>query len=100
MSERPDPDELLARIQADDERANRAKLKIFFGASAGVGKTYSMLVEAHERRRAGVDVVVGLVETHGRAETGALLEGLELLPRRGIPHKGARLEAFDLDAAL
>ena len=100
MSERPDPDELLARIQADEELAKRAKLKIFFGASAGVGKTYAMLVEAHERRRAGVDVVVGLVETHGRRETAALLDGLELLPRRTLDYRGARLEEFDLDAAL
>src|SRR5262252_8952470 len=100
MSERPDPDELLARIQADEELAKRAKLKIFFGASAGVGKTYAMLVEAHERRRAGVDVVVGLVETHGRSETAALLDGLEILPRRSIEYRGTRIEEFDLDRAL
>src|SRR5262249_19113877 len=100
MSERPDPDELLARIQADEELARRAKLKIFFGASAGVGKTYAMLVEAHERRRSGVDVVVGWVETHGRRETAAQLEGLEILPRGTVEHRGTRLEEFDLDAAL
>ena len=74
--QRPDPDELLRRIREQEERERRAKLKTFFGASAGVGKTYAMLVEAHERRRAGVDVVAGVVETHGRSETGALLEGL------------------------
>src|SRR6185369_6951746 len=100
MSERPDPEELLARIQADEELAKRAKLKIFFGASAGVGKTYAMLIEAHERKRAGVDVVVGWVETHGRRETAALLEGLEILPRGTVEYRGARLEEFDLDAAL
>src|SRR5262245_36320556 len=100
MSERPDPDELLARIQADEELANRAKLKIFFGASAGVGKTFAMLVEAHERRRAGVDVVVGLVETHGRTETAALLEGLEVVPRRAVEYRGRAVQEFDLDAAL
>jgi len=100
MSERPDPEELLARIQADEELAKRAKLKIFFGASAGVGKTYAMLIEAHERKRAGVDVVVGWVETHGRRETAALLEGLELLPRGTVEYRGTRLEEFDLDAAL
>jgi two-component system sensor histidine kinase KdpD len=100
MSTRPDPDELLARIQADEELAKRAKLKIFFGASAGVGKTYAMLIEAHERRRAGVDVVVGWVETHGRSETGALLDGLEILPRGKVDYRGAQLEEFDLDAAL
>jgi two-component system sensor histidine kinase KdpD len=100
MSERPDPDELLARIQADEELANRAKLKIFFGASAGVGKTYAMLVEAHERQRAGVDVAVGWVETHGRHETAALLDGLEILPRGKVEYRGAGLEEFDLDGAL
>jgi two-component system sensor histidine kinase KdpD len=98
--QRPDPDELLRRLREQEERERRAKLKIFFGASAGVGKTYAMLVEAHERRRAGTDVVVGLVETHGRSETGALLEGLEVLPRRLFDYRGAQLTEFDLDAAL
>jgi len=100
MNERPSPDELLSTLRAEEEQARRAKLKIFFGASAGVGKTYAMLVEAHERRRAGVDVVVGLVETHGRSETAALLEGLEILPRRAIDYRGTRIEEFDLDRAL
>jgi len=100
MSERPDPDALLARIRADEELASRAKFKIFFGASAGVGKTYAMLIEAHERKRAGVDVVVGWVETHGRSETAALLEGLEVLPRAKVEYRGTQLEEFDLDAAL
>ena len=100
MNERPNPDELLSRLRAEDEHTQRAKLKIFFGASAGVGKTFAMLVEAHERRRSGVDVVVGLAETHGRRETAALLDGLELLPRRSIPYRGATIEEFDLDAAL
>ncbi len=97
---RPNPDELLAQIRSEEEQARRAKFKIFFGASAGVGKTYAMLIEAHERRRAGVDVVVGLVETHGRAETAALLEGLEVIPRRAIEYRGTTLHEFDLDAAL
>ncbi len=100
MNDRPDPDELLARLRSEEEHAKRAKLKIFFGASAGVGKTYAMLVEAHERRRAGVDVVAGLVETHGRNETAILLEDLELLPRRAIDYRGSQLLEFDLDAAL
>jgi two-component system, OmpR family, sensor histidine kinase KdpD len=102
MSEpkRPSPEEFLARARAEEERLHRAKLKIFFGASAGVGKTYAMLVEAHERKRAGTDVVAGLVETHGRRETGALLEGLETLPRRSIEYRGTHLREFDLDAAL
>jgi len=98
--QRPDPDELLRRIREQEERERRAKLKIFFGASAGVGKTYAMLVEAHERRRAGVEVVVGVAETHGRSETAALLEGLETLPLRAVEYRGASLREFDLDAAL
>ncbi len=101
MSEtRPDPEVLLARLREREEQSVRAKLKIFFGASAGVGKTYAMLVEAHERRRAGVDVVVGLVETHGRRETEALLDGLESLPRRPLEYRGVLVPEFDLDAVL
>jgi len=97
---RPDPDELLRRIREREERERRAKFKIYLGASAGVGKTYAMLVEAHERRQAGVDVVVGVVETHGRSETAALLEGLERLPPRTIEYRGTALHEFDLDTAL
>src|SRR5512139_2135471 len=102
MSEqdRPSPEEFLARARAEEERLRHAKLKIFFGACAGVGKTYAMLVEAHERRRAGLDVVVGYVETHGRKETDALLDGLEILPRKQVEYRGTRLQEFDLDAAL
>ena len=74
---RPDPDALLKRVQEEETRAARGKLKIFFGATAGVGKTYAMLEAAHEQKREGVDVVVGVVETHGRAETEALMEGLD-----------------------
>jgi two-component system sensor histidine kinase KdpD len=97
---RPDPDKLLERLQLEQVKAKRGRLHIFFGASAGVGKTYAMLNAARSARAAGTDVVVGLVETHGRAETAALLEGLEVLPRLQIEHRGARLEEFDLDAAL
>jgi two-component system sensor histidine kinase KdpD len=97
---RPDPDELLARVQAEESRRARGKLKIFFGAAAGVGKTFAMLEAAREQRGQGVDVVVGWVETHGRAETEALLGGLEILPRRPIPYRGTTLQEFDLDAAL
>ncbi|MFO1206050.1 MAG: two-component system sensor histidine kinase KdpD [Burkholderiales bacterium] len=97
---RPDPDKLLERLQLDETKAKRGKLHIFFGASAGVGKTYAMLNAARSARSAGTDVVVGLVETHGRAETAALLEGLEVLPRKPIDHRGSRLDEFDLDAAL
>ena len=99
-SERPNPDQLLARLKESEAREKRAQLKIFLGASAGVGKTYAMLTEAHERRAAGVDVVVGLIETHGRRETEALLTGLEVLPRAQREHRGVTLEEFDLDAAL
>jgi two-component system sensor histidine kinase KdpD len=97
---RPDPDRLLERLRREEEREHRAKLKVFFGAAAGVGKTFAMLVEAHERRAAGVDVVAGVVETHGREETGRLLGGLDVLPRRAVEYRGATLQEFDLDAAL
>jgi two-component system sensor histidine kinase KdpD len=97
---RPSPEEFLARARAAEERLNRAKLKIFFGACAGVGKTYAMLSEAHERKRAGIEVVVGLVETHGRRETEALLEGLEVIPRLAVEYRGTRVLEFDIDAAL
>jgi two-component system sensor histidine kinase KdpD len=98
--ERPDPDELLARVERDTAKARRGRLKIFFGASAGVGKTYAMLLAARERRSENQDVLVGLVETHGRKETQALLDGLEVLPTRPIDYKGAILQEFDIDAAL
>lgn len=77
---RPDPDALLERLKAEEVKAQRGKLKIFFGASAGVGKTYAMLSAARIQAQQGADLVVGLVETHGRAETEALLQGLERLP--------------------
>src|SRR5499433_480944 len=98
--QRPDPDALLTRVQEEEAQQTRGKLKIFFGATAGVGKTYAMLEAAHERRKEGVDVLVGWVDTHGRAETEALLEGLEILPRRAVAYRGATLDEFDLDAAL
>src|SRR5436853_6038865 len=99
-AQRPNPDELLARVQAEQARQARGQLKIFFGATAGVGKTYAMLEAAHARRQEGVDVVVGWVDTHGRAETEALLAGLDVLPRRAVAYRGTTVEAFDLDAAL
>ena len=98
--QRPDPDTLLARVQAEEAQQARGKLKIFFGAVAGVGKTYAMLEAAHARHAGGVDVVVGWVDTHGRAETEALLQGLDVLPRRPLTYRGATLYEFDLDAAL
>lgn len=97
---RPDPDALLKRVQAEETRKAEGKLKIFFGANPGVGKTYAMLEAAHEQRRDGVDVAIGVVETHGRAETEALVDGLEVLPRCVVGYRGATLQEFDLDAAL
>jgi len=97
---RPDPDELLARARAAEQRAALGTLKIFFGASAGVGKTYAMLKAAQRLREQHVDVVVGVVETHGRRDTAEQLEGLELLPQRTVEIKGRELGEFDLDAAL
>lgn len=98
--ERPDPDALLEKIQRDEEKRSRGRLKIFFGASAGVGKTYAMLQAARRRRDEGVDVVVGVVETHGRKETVGLIEGLQVIPPATIEYRGHQLSEFDLDAAL
>src|SRR6186997_3288200 len=97
---RPNPDKLLAHVQAEESASRRGELKIFFGYAAGVGKTYSMLEAAHKEKADGVDVVVGYVEPHGRAETEALLEGLEILSPRVVPYRGVTLREFDLDAAL
>ncbi|KWC88786.1 DUF4118 domain-containing protein [Burkholderia cepacia] len=97
---RPDPDQLLDKLQRDEEKQRRGQLKIFFGASAGVGKTYAMLQAARQRRQEGVDVVVGIVETHGRSETAALLDGLDVLPLARIDYRGRTLAEFDLDGAL
>ena len=97
---RPDPDALLRELQQAEHTAQRGKLKIFFGASAGVGKTYAMLLAAHDAQRSGIDVVIGLVETHGRRETVALLDGLPLLPLQQITYRERILQEFDLDAAL
>ncbi|MGE0644519.1 MAG: DUF4118 domain-containing protein [Nitrospira sp.] len=98
--ERPDPDMLLKRVQTEEARRVEGKFKVFFGANPGVGKTYAMLEAAHEQRRDGVEVLIGVVETHGRAETEALVDGLEVLPRRTVDYRGATLLEFDLDAAL
>lgn len=98
--QRPDPDQLLNRVNAEEARAKRGKLKIFFGASAGVGKTYAMLGAARQQLLAGVDVVTGIVETHGRMETEVMADGLEHLPLRDIPYRDRVLKEFDLDGAL
>jgi two-component system sensor histidine kinase KdpD len=96
--QRPSPEALLETARREDSRAGR--LKIFVGAAPGVGKTYEMLQSAHARLKAGVDVVVGVVETHGRAETEALLQGLEVLPRKRLEYKDQVLEEMDLDALI
>jgi len=97
---RPDPDQLLDRIKEEEVRAARGKLKIFFGASAGVGKTYAMLSAARQKLQQGTDVVVGVVETHGRKETEGLVEGLERLALKEIQYRDKLLKEFDIDAAL
>ncbi len=99
-TKRPDPDELLDKAVTEEKRQSQGKLKIFFGAAPGVGKTYAMLGAAQKRREEGVDIVVGVVETHGRKETEALLDGLEILPRRIQLHRGRDIQEFDIDAAL
>jgi two-component system, OmpR family, sensor histidine kinase KdpD len=97
---RHDPDELLRRIEKEERRSLRGKLVVFFGAAPGVGKTYAMLEAARTERDLRRDVVIGVVETHGRYETASLVIGLEMLPRRQQDHRGVTLEEFDLDAAL
>ena len=97
---RPDPDALLARVQEEERQKARGKLKIFLGYAAGVGKTYAMLEAAQSRKAEGIDVVVAVVETHGRAETEALLPGLEVIPRKQVEYRGVKLTEMDLDAVL
>jgi two-component system, OmpR family, sensor histidine kinase KdpD len=97
---RPDPDALLDRIEAEEKKARRGKLKIFFGSSAGVGKTYAMLAAAHEKLNEGVDIAIGIVETHKRPETEKLLEGLRILAPLQVNYRGVVLDEMDLDAAL
>ena len=97
---RPDPDRLLAQVQAEESRAKRGRLRVFFGSSAGVGKTYAMLEAARSVRASGSDVVVGYVEPHGRVETERLLEGLERLPSLPVSYRGIVRQEFNLDGAL
>ncbi|WP_042879435.1 sensor histidine kinase [Cupriavidus necator] len=97
---RPDPDALLQMVQAEGERAARGKLRVYFGASAGVGKTFAMLTAARAAAAQGTDVVIGIVETHGRAETEALITGVERLPMKEVPYRDRVLKEFDLDGAL
>jgi two-component system sensor histidine kinase KdpD len=98
--QRPDPDALLARVREEEARGQRGRLKIFFGAAPGVGKSYAMLEAARKLKADGADVIVGYVELHGRPETEVLLAGLEILPPQPLQHRGITLAEFDLDAAL
>ncbi len=97
---RPDPDDLLTRVQAEEQQQMRGRLKIFLGYAAGVGKTYAMLEAAHQRREESVDVVVGYVDTHGRRETEVQLADLEIIPRRQVEYRGIALTEMDVDAVL
>jgi two-component system sensor histidine kinase KdpD len=97
---RPDPDELLKRIQKDEVESTQGKLKIFFGMCAGVGKTYTMLEAAHKAKEEKINVVVGIVETHKRTETEGLLQGLEIVPLKEINYRGTIFKEMDLDAIL
>ena len=99
-TKRPDPDALLDTARSEEQRRRQGELKIFFGAAPGVGKTYAMLEAAQKRREEGIDIVVGIAETHGRKETEALLTGLELLPRRIQLYRGRDIAEFDIDQAL
>jgi two-component system, OmpR family, sensor histidine kinase KdpD len=98
--QRPDPDLLLAKVKRQEAEARRGKLRIYFGSSAGVGKTYAMLVAARQLKGEGRDVLIGVAETHGRSETAALLTDMEILPPKAMPYRGKELREFDLDAAL
>ncbi len=102
IEKRPDPDELLDRVRDQERRDRRGKLKVFFGAAPGVGKTYAMLEAARLEASDGKEVVVGIIEHHGRRDTAALLLGLEILPRRKVAasSKGGTFDELDLDAAL
>ena len=97
---RPDPDKLLARVQAEEAQQGLGKLKIFLGYAAGVGKTYAMLEAAHQRKREGVDIVIGYIETHKRVETEALVKELEIIPRQQVTYHNVQIPEMDIDAIL
>jgi two-component system sensor histidine kinase KdpD len=100
LDSRPDPDQLLAQVQAEEKSATRGRLKIFLGYAAGVGKTYAMLEAAHQRKREGVDVVIGYIETHKRIETEEMVRELEVIPRKTIGYRGVTLTEMDVDAIV
>jgi two-component system, OmpR family, sensor histidine kinase KdpD len=99
-ADRPTPDEILARMKREEAASTRGKLKIFFGMSPGVGKTFAMLQAAQQKVQQGTEVVIGIVETHGRKETEALTEGMPIMPRSQMEYRGATLNEMDLDAIL
>ena len=98
--ERPNPDDLLEALKLEDRSRDRGRLKLFFGYAAGVGKTFTMLEVARAQKAAGVDVVIGFVQPHGRVDTEQLMDGIEIIPTRKFEYRGIILEEFDLDAAL
>src|SRR3974390_2709489 len=98
--ERPNPDVMLAALQKEEAKSRRGRLKVFFGMAPGVGKTYAMLEAARRELAAGRDVVLGYVETHGRKETDALVEGLAAVPRLSVEYRGVAFTEMDLDAVL
>ena len=100
IDDRPDPDELLASLQHEEEKSKRGKLKIFFGMCAGVGKTYTMLQTAHAEKLKGCNIIIGFVETHNRKETAELVEGFELIPRKAYEYKSTPVQEMDLDAII
>src|SRR5665811_736963 len=97
---RPDPDALLKRLKQEEIKSTKGKLKIFFGMCAGVGKTYAMLKAAHKAKTDGINVVIGIVETHKRVDTEELLEGLEKVPLKEIIYRETLFKEFDIDAIL
>ncbi|HMQ10537.1 MAG TPA: sensor histidine kinase KdpD [Oligoflexia bacterium] len=98
--ERPRPDDLLKAVQREERLSKTGKLRVFFGMAAGVGKTFAMLKAAHEKQKDGTDVVIGVIHTHGRPETEALLIGLPILPLKRLRYRGVEMEELDLDAIL
>jgi two-component system, OmpR family, sensor histidine kinase KdpD len=100
LNDRPNPDELLAALQSEDEKSKRGKLKIFFGMCAGVGKTYTMLQTAQAEKLKGNDIIIGYIETHNREETAKLVKGFELIPRKTYEYKSTLVQEMDLDAIL
>lgn len=100
MKKRPTPEQMLKKAEAEEHKERRGKLKIFLGAAPGVGKTYAMLEEALEKRVQGLDVVVGIAESHGRKEIKTFLEKFEVLPRQKVEYRGKELLEFDIDAAI